>query len=353
MVNADGDFVIAQPDKASWELYQEKTKTSPEDSNFSVAEEAKQLQSRGLLCPIDNRLLIAPTQTPCCQRTYCNDCISNALIESDFICPNCAAEGVLLDDLSVDEDTISALKDYEAQRACQNKESSSSALQRDSRQPAESTTTTEHERMQTGPTEAKAPAKRVSAEIAEKDADGGLLTAPIRKKQRLHNDNDFEGANMSATSQFSQAPFGNFDVAMNSPMPSHSPPGPQIPTFPGNAGQTNSPALAANSDYSQPSWDQWAGSRFMPSQSASYSNNAAASALPTYSGASNMLGDAHFAGGSQQQQSMQHPFSNQQRTTFSAPFAKEEDNAYFRQPVNPHRHQARQRRIRPSDYREL
>ena len=30
-----------------------------------------------------------------------------------------------------------------------------------------------------------------------------------------------------------------------------------------------------------------------------------------------------------------------------------EDNAYFRQPVNPHRHQARQRRVRPSDYREV
>jgi len=31
----------------------------------------------------------------------------------------------------------------------------------------------------------------------------------------------------------------------------------------------------------------------------------------------------------------------------------EEDNAYFRKPVNPHRHQGRQRRARPSDYREL
>jgi len=54
-----------------------------------------------------------------------------------------------------------------------------------------------------------------------------------------------------------------------------------------------------------------------------------------------------------QQSSGMNSFSNQQRTSFSEPFAKEEDNAYFRQPVNPHRHQARQRRIRPSDYREL
>jgi protein MPE1 len=46
-------------------------------------------------------------------------------------------------------------------------------------------------------------------------------------------------------------------------------------------------------------------------------------------------------------------FSNQQKTVFAEPLPNEEDNAYFRKPVNPHRHQGRQRRIRPSDYREL
>ncbi len=46
-------------------------------------------------------------------------------------------------------------------------------------------------------------------------------------------------------------------------------------------------------------------------------------------------------------------FLNQQRTIFSEPFPNEENDAYFRKPVNPHRHQARQRRVRPSDYREL
>jgi protein MPE1 len=30
-----------------------------------------------------------------------------------------------------------------------------------------------------------------------------------------------------------------------------------------------------------------------------------------------------------------------------------EEDAYFRKPVNPHRHQNKQRRTRPSDYREL
>jgi len=41
-------------------------------------------------------------------------------------------------------------------------------------------------------------------------------------------------------------------------------------------------------------------------------------------------------------------FSNQQRHV-----GNEEDNAYVRQPVNPHRHVNRNRRARQADYREL
>jgi protein MPE1 len=38
---------------------------------------------------------------------------------------------------------------------------------------------------------------------------------------------------------------------------------------------------------------------------------------------------------------------------FSSHQPADEEDAYFRKPVNPHRHQNRQRRVRPSDYREL
>jgi len=74
MVNADGDFVIAQPDKASWELYQEKAKASAAAAaEFATPESSKELQARGLECPIDKRMLLEPTKTPCCKKTYCND----------------------------------------------------------------------------------------------------------------------------------------------------------------------------------------------------------------------------------------------------------------------------------------
>jgi len=41
-------------------------------------------------------------------------------------------------------------------------------------------------------------------------------------------------------------------------------------------------------------------------------------------------------------------FANQQRHV-----GNEEDNAYMRQPVNPHRHINRNRKARQADYREL
>ena len=73
MVNADGDFVIAKPDKAAWELYQEKAKASAAAAaEAAAAEYSKELQTRGLECPIDKRMFLEPTKTPCCQRTYCN-----------------------------------------------------------------------------------------------------------------------------------------------------------------------------------------------------------------------------------------------------------------------------------------
>lgn len=45
-------------------------------------------------------------------------------------------------------------------------------------------------------------------------------------------------------------------------------------------------------------------------------------------------------------------FTNQQKTVFSDPFPNEEESAYIRKPVNPHRH-ARPKRIRPSDFKAL
>ena len=98
MVNAEGDFVIAEPDKASWEQFQAKTKSS--SANKEAQAENKEVQERGLECSIDKKMFIEPMKTPCCKKTFCNDCIINALIESDFVCTACKTDGVLIDDLT-------------------------------------------------------------------------------------------------------------------------------------------------------------------------------------------------------------------------------------------------------------
>ncbi|KAH0498905.1 hypothetical protein TgHK011_006131 [Trichoderma gracile] len=111
MVNAEGDFVIAEPDKASWEQFQAKAKSSSAAAKSSQAED-KEVQERGLQCSIDKKMFIEPMKTPCCQKTFCNDCITNALIESDFVCPACQTEGVLIDDLQPDEEASKKIQEY-------------------------------------------------------------------------------------------------------------------------------------------------------------------------------------------------------------------------------------------------
>jgi protein MPE1 len=121
MVNADGDFVIAEPDKASWEQFQAKSKSSATAAK-AASEDAKELEEKGLLCSIDKKMFIEPMKTPCCGKTYCNECITNALIESDFVCPNCGTEGVLIDDLKPDEEAQSKIKWFIEEKAAAKEE---------------------------------------------------------------------------------------------------------------------------------------------------------------------------------------------------------------------------------------
>ncbi|CRK11798.1 hypothetical protein BN1723_019293, partial [Verticillium longisporum] len=116
MVNADGDFVVAEPDKAGWEQFQAKAKSSASAAK-AIALGDKELQEKGLACSIDNKMFVEPMKTPCCQKTYCNDCITNALIESDFVCPNCNTDSVLIDDLKPDDEAVKNIDEYMKEKA--------------------------------------------------------------------------------------------------------------------------------------------------------------------------------------------------------------------------------------------
>ena len=131
MVNAEGEWVIAEPDKATWAQFEAKTKVA------AVAQEAaargsKELQEKGLECSIDKRLFVDPTKTPCCQSTFCRDCITNALLENDLRCPECSTENVPIDDLVPNEQMVTAIRNYEEEKAADRmrKESQRSAPKR-------------------------------------------------------------------------------------------------------------------------------------------------------------------------------------------------------------------------------
>ena len=393
MVNADGEFVIAHSDEKTWKQYQEKQKQA------AAAQEAvasnKELQDRGIECPIDKRMFVDPMKTPCCGRTYCGDCITNALIENDLVCPGCSTDGVLIDDLVEDTEATDKVKAYETEKAQEKKEKEASMspvtsaatpvkAPADSRSPqserdrskspsvpaANGTTTTSKKRPASdandekpAPDDAPVMKRQKSTDSSKADA----VKSPTSSKPAIPQMslNSFMPPDMSQMSQangFPQMPF---------PMPNMPFPMSMPPMMPGNmnmnmgmmnpmmmaqmmGGGNFNPMAAMNGMPQMPM-----NNNFNPNNNWNNNNN----------NNPNMGRQQHqqspYPNQQQQQQHPQYPqnsgynnqqphgtfpnnkFANQQRST------NDDDNAYFRQPVSPQRAQNRQKRVRPSDYREL
>ncbi|GKZ51582.1 hypothetical protein AbraIFM66951_006136 [Aspergillus brasiliensis] len=330
MVNADGDFVIAKPDKAAWELYQEKAKASAAAAaEAAAAEYSKELQARGLECPIDKRMFLEPTRTPCCQRTYCNDCITNALIESDFVCPGCGTEGVLLDNLAVDDEAISKIKEYEAEKADSKKEKDKQQTSengpgndKSASQGKASVATTEPS-PPTPPSQPASSNKRPAEDETPRTAAGGTSPSSLSKKQKTNDRVDSQ--NPQATGPVTgfpafpfgqQMPFGGFGFMPNQGMPT-------IPlSDPMNAmGVPSSGGFPPNMDQS---WNPMNAMNFNPAPGI-YGDNMNSYAAPNlYNGVGepsmNMFHMPQMMGLQPNPGLAQGPgvgrFSNQQRTTF-------------------------------------
>lgn len=65
-----------------------------------------------LACPICSKLLRDAVKTPCCSRTYCEECIQTHLLERDFICPGCDAKIPSLDKLIPNKEMRSKVSEY-------------------------------------------------------------------------------------------------------------------------------------------------------------------------------------------------------------------------------------------------
>ncbi|KAI9818292.1 MAG: hypothetical protein M1832_004410 [Thelocarpon impressellum] len=396
MVNAEGEFVVAEPDKASWDQYQAKTKVS------AAAQEAaktgsKELQERGLECPIDKRLFVEPTKTPCCSRTYCNDCITNGLIESDLTCPGCQSDGILIDDLVPDEEVASKVKAYVDERDAvkHQKEGSRSPTEKapsdgtglakaNAKSPSPSTPSTPNASSAANGTSKKRPAeeemdrhripKGPAAMRAQQNQVQQPGTGPGVNPQNMKALMGTPGlpgmpgmAGMAGMAGNGQAGFGSdmFNPAMGQMgFPSGSgymgmpmSMGPMMGMDP----KMMNPMMMNGFGPGGPGFGGMGGMAFPGQQNGMYGGGYGGGMMPN--GAYGQpppqmpMGNGGMGmgnGGNMQASNMNgvHPamaanagFANQQQT--------EDDNAYFRKPVNPHRHQARQRRMRPSDYHEL
>jgi protein MPE1 len=370
MVNAEGEYVIAEPDKASWEQFQAKTKSSAAAQKAAALGD-KELQDRGLECSIDKRIFIDPMKTPCCEKTYCNDCITNALIESDFTCPGCQTDGVLIDDLKPDDETSAKIKEYLAEKnAAAKKERSTSPSVKPQTPPAateekvKSPSPKSPEQVKSPPTVAPVTkAKSPNPEIApinnqpqtkKRPAEELLENPKIPKGPKAMQQQEAQKQAMLKQQQNMMNGMSGFPNMPFNPMMGMN----------GFGGMPNMNMNMMNGGYGMGMGNPMMGMPMMgmngfggAPMNGMNNNNLYGGGAGGFGGMGNMGmmgnnmgvglpsngGVAGPAGG----------FSNQQKTVFAEPLPNEEDNAYFRKPVNPHRHQGRQRRARPSDYTEL
>ena len=397
MVNAEGEFVIAEPDKASWEKFQAKTKSS------AAAQEAaalgdQELRDRGLECPVDKRIFIDPMKTPCCEKTYCNDCITNALIESDFTCPGCQTDGVLIDDLKPDDEATMKIKAYLEEKTAARKaeerakspsvkpESPKSQVEEKVKEGVQAT-----EEVKSIETKTKSASPSPKSPVAVKSPEKSNSPAPEsastkeepkakkRPAEELLENPKIPKGPKAMQQQEAQKQGMSQQQAMMNGMPGMGM-GMGMPGFPNMPFDMSGQYFGGNGFGGMPMMNGFGMGIGMGMGMANpmMINPMMGGGMNGFGGYPNMNGMNNMNGfggagfgmgnmGGMMNSNMGNGmpinggaasgaaagFSNQQKTVFAEPLPNEEDNAYFRQPVNPHRHQSRQRRARPSDYTEL
>ncbi|RFU77564.1 mpe1 [Trichoderma arundinaceum] len=424
MVNAEGDFVIAEPDKASWEQFQAKAKSSSAAAKTAQAED-KEMQERGLECSIDKKMFIEPMKTPCCQKTFCNDCITNALIESDFVCPACQTEGVLIDDLQPDEEVSKKIQEYikekeaakvtppsspkgkfeEVAESSENPQANDAEAEEDKATDAADDKTkpkivesTEEKPNSPAAESAASASKSPSTELkslvvtdnktevvkaddvpskkrpAEDFLENPKIPKGPRAMQNQHNPNMMNGnmmngmPNMGMNNMMFNGGMGmmpnmmnmgmGMNMGMNMGMGMGMPPMMNMPmmgmqgfnnmnggygNMNGGYGMNNMNGMNGMNNMNAGGMNSNWGMNNMGGMNG-MNNMGSMNSMGAMGGMGGMNGMNGMNGGG-----MMNGYQNGGNFTQGGG----EEDAYFRKPVNPHRHQNKQRRVRPSDYREL
>jgi protein MPE1 len=366
MVNAEGQFVIAEPDKASWEQFQAKTKLSAAAQKAAALGD-KELQDRGLECSIDKRIFIDPMKTPCCEKTYCNECITNALIESDFTCPGCQTEGVLIDDLKPDDETSKKITEYlEEKNAAAKKEKEKERSRSPSVKPETAPAAVEMVKTKSKSPSPKSEGVKSPASVKSQPTKSATppvtqsSVAPSNPKKRpadelLENPKIPKGP--KAMQQQEAAKQAMFQQQQQQQMMNSMNGFPNMFNMPqnfyGGGGFNGMPNMNMMNGFMP---NPMMMNPMMGMYGMGMMNGMGGMGMMNGGMNGQLNGNMNGGGlnaGANGNGIAPGQFSNQQKTIFAEPLPNEEDNAYFRKPVNPHRHQGRQRRARPSDYREL
>ena len=108
MMDADGEYVVAEPDSKSWATYKAKANAGEGD----VYSQPLPAEHKDWECQICGKLAKDATRSPCCNKLFCDEDIQSALLESDFVCPGCGTTEVLLDSLQPDEQVRAQVEEY-------------------------------------------------------------------------------------------------------------------------------------------------------------------------------------------------------------------------------------------------
>ena len=363
MVNAEGEWVIAEPDKAAWDKFQAKAKVSAE-AQQAAAKGNKELQERGLECSIDKRLFVNPVKTPCCEKTFCHECITNALLDNDLRCPECSTEDVPIDNLLPDNHMLEKIRQYVEENAAKKLPKGDLTVKVKSESPEvpNARKKSRSPSLQKSPKPETGSKKRAAESEMENDhkPPGPSATTPKQPSARPHLTP--QPSNSQQEPPNVQFPFSNGMMPdLNAMM---------TPNMNGFMGMPNTNGMGINPMFNpmmmqDPSLmnintNVWGGgfpqqgtgmtggfhNALMPNgpfgQPNRY-NNTTVSGLVNTNSMNGMATTGHGAG----------TFANQQRSGFGSHSGQNEEGAYFRKPVNPHRHQARRNLNRPADYREI
>lgn len=132
MMNEEGKYVVQVADAKAWETYKKKV-----NKTTSLMNELNKDVDPEFLDPINHKVMQDPVTTPCCSKNYSRSTIEDALLESDFICPNCNKPDIFLDSLIKNDELnnkIESFLDSEFEKRGVKRQNDNSELDKNKRQ---------------------------------------------------------------------------------------------------------------------------------------------------------------------------------------------------------------------------